>query len=101
MESGYSSRHMRMYTSSGISARRFQKRHPNQLWQSDIKFGPFLPIGPNGTLKQVYLVLFIDDATRYVLHGEFYPTLDQIIVEDCFRKAIQQHIMYPGGWTRN
>ena len=93
MESGYSSRQMRMYTSSGISARRFQKRHRNQLWQSDIKFGPFLPIGPNGTFKQVYLVLFIDDATRYVLHGEFYPTLDQIIVEDCFRKAIQQHAL--------
>ena len=91
MESGYSSRHMRMYTSSGVSARRFQKRHRNQLWQSDIKYGPFLPIGPDGALKQVYLVLFIDDATRYVLHGEFYPTLDQAIVEDCFRKSIQQN----------
>ena len=82
---------MRMYTSSGVSARRFQKRHRNHLWQSDIKYGPFLPIGPDGTSKQVYLVLFIDDATRYVLSGEFYPTLDQVIVEDCFRKAIQQN----------
>lgn len=91
MEYGYSSRHMRMYTNAGVAARRFQKRHRNQLWQSDIKFGPFLAIGPGGTLKQVYLVLFIDDATRYVLHGEFYPTLDQIIVEDCFRKSIQQN----------
>jgi len=25
------------------------------------------------------------------LHGEFYPTLDQVIVEDCFRKAIQKY----------
>lgn len=91
MERGYSSRQMRMYTDAGVAARRFQKRHRNQLWQSDIKFGPFLAIGPNGTLKQVYLVLFIDDATRYVLHGEFYPTLDQIIVEDCFRKSLQQN----------
>ena len=91
MERGYSSRQMRMYTDDGVAARRFQKRHRNQLWQSDIKFGPFLPIGPGGTLKQVYLVLFVDDATRYVLHGEFYPTLDQIIVEDCFRKSLQQH----------
>ena len=62
MERGYSSRTMRMYTNSGVAARRFQKRHRNQLWQSDIKYGPFLPIGPNGTLKQVYLVMFIDDA---------------------------------------
>lgn len=89
-ERGYSSRQMRMYTSSGVAARRFQRRYRNSLWQSDIKYGPFLPIGPNGTRKQVYLVLFIDDATRYVLHGEWYPTLDQSIVEDCFRKAIQK-----------
>jgi putative transposase len=48
-------------------------------------------IGKGGAKKQVYLVTFIDDATRFVLHGEFYPTLDQIIVEDCFRKALQKY----------
>lgn len=90
-EHGFSSRHMRMYADKGVAARRFQKRHRNALWQSDIKYGPFLPIGPDGVNKQVYLVLFVDDATRFVLHGEFYPTLDQSIVEDCFRKAIQQY----------
>ncbi|WDL98501.1 DDE-type integrase/transposase/recombinase [Alicyclobacillus sp. ALC3] len=52
---------------------------------------PYLPIGPGGTKKQVYLVVFLDDATRYVLHAEFYPTLDQAIVEDCFRQAIQKY----------
>ena len=30
----------------------------------------------------------MDDATRYVVHAEFYDTLEKIIVEDCFRKAI-------------
>ncbi|GAA0336214.1 hypothetical protein GCM10008967_28250 [Bacillus carboniphilus] len=35
-------------------------------------------------------MLFIDDATRYVIHGEWYPTLEQSIVEDCFRKSIQK-----------
>lgn len=90
-ERGYSSRHMKMYNSSGTAARRFQKSHRNSLWHSDIKFGPFLPIGSNGEKKQVYLVTFIDDATRFILHGEFYPTLDQVIVEDCFRKAIMKY----------
>lgn len=89
-EKGYSSRHMRMYTETGVAARRFQKRHRNQLWHSDIKYGPYLPIGKDGVKKQVYLVTFIDDATRSVLHGEFYPVLDQVIVEDCFRQAIQK-----------
>jgi hypothetical protein len=36
-------------------------------------------------------VTFIDDATRLILHGEFYPMLDKVIVEDCFRKAIMKY----------
>ncbi len=87
---GYSTRHMRMYAESGVAARRFQQRHRNRLWHSDIKYGPYLPIGPGGAMKQVFLVTFIDDATRFVLHGAFYPVMDQTIVEDCFRRAIQK-----------
>jgi len=87
---GYSTRHMRMYAQSGVAARRFQQRHRNRLWHSDIKYGPYLPIGPGGAMKQVFLVTFIDDATRFVVHGEFYPVMDKSIVEDCFRRAIQK-----------
>lgn len=87
---GYSNRHMRMYADSGAAARRFQKRHRNQLWHSDIKYALYLPIGKDGSLKQTYLVTFIDDATRYVLHGQFYSMLDQVIVQDCFRRAIHK-----------
>jgi transposase InsO family protein len=88
---GYSSRHMRMYAESGVAARRFQQRHRNRLWHSDIKYGPYLPIGPGGAMKQVFLVTFVDDATRFVLHGEFYPVMDKSIIEDCFRRAIQKY----------
>ena len=87
-EQGYSARHMRLYRSTGTAVRRFQRISRNDLWHSDIKFGPYLPIGPNGEKKQVYLVIFLDDATRYVLHAAFYPSLDQAIVEDCFRQSI-------------
>ncbi|WP_066442445.1 DDE-type integrase/transposase/recombinase [Cytobacillus gottheilii] len=90
-EKGYSTRHMRLYSQSGVAARRFQKQHRNQLWQSDIKYGPYLPIGPKGINKQVYLVAFIDDATRLVVHAAFYPTLDSRIIEDAFRQAIQKY----------
>jgi len=34
------------------------------------------------------MVAFLDDATRMVLHAQFYSNLEQSIVEDCFRKAI-------------
>ncbi|SFG92242.1 Integrase core domain-containing protein [Desulfotomaculum arcticum] len=91
LERGYSARHMRMYAETGTAARRFQKKYRNQLWHSDLKYGPYLPIGKDGSKKQVYLVTFIDDATRYVLHGQFYPMLDKVIVEDCFRQAIHKY----------
>jgi len=91
VQRGYSTRHMRMYADTGVAARRFQQKHRNRLWHSDIKYGPYLPIGKDGIKKQVYLVTFIDDATRFVLHGEFYPVLDQVIVEDCFRQAIRKY----------
>lgn len=88
---GYSTRHMRMYAESGVAARRFQQRHRNRLWHSDLKYGPYLPIGPGGAMKQVFLVVFIDDATRFVLHGEFYPVMDKTIVEHSFRQSIQKY----------
>jgi len=42
-ERGYSTRHMRMYAEIGVAARRFQQRHRNRLWHSDIKYGPPCP----------------------------------------------------------
>lgn len=82
---GYSSRQMRTYATGNTSARRFQKPWRNYLWQSDIKYG--LYIGG----KPTYMVCFLDDCTRNIMHSEFYPTLDQKIVQDCFRKALLTH----------
>lgn len=90
-QKGYSTRHMKIYASSGTATRRFQRKQRNNLWHSDIKYGPYLPIGPDGKKKQVYLVAFLCDATRYILHGEFYASLDATIVEDAFRKAILKY----------
>jgi transposase InsO family protein len=85
-EEGYSAAQMKLYQSPGVAARRFARSERNDMWQSDIKFGPFLKM--NGKARQAYFVGFIDDATRYIVHGEFYDVLDQGIVEDCLRKAI-------------
>ena len=86
---GYSTRQMKIYSNtSGLAARRFSKKRRMHLVQSDIKYGLHLPIGPNGKKQQVYLVTMMDDASRYILHAEFYPTLDQTIVQECLRMAI-------------
>ena len=82
---GYSSRQMKTYADNVTGARRFQKPWRNYLWQSDIKYGNFI----DG--KPTYMVCFIDDCTRFILHSEFYPTLDQKIVQDCFRKALMKY----------
>jgi transposase InsO family protein len=79
---GYSSRQMRTYATATTTARRFQKPWRNYLWQSDIKFGIYINSQPT------YMVCFLDDCTRNVVHSEFYDTLDQKIVQDCFRKAL-------------
>jgi transposase InsO family protein len=75
---------------TGTAARRFAKSGRNALWQTDIKYGPYIP-GSSGRKKRTYLVAFIDDATRLVCHGEFYDNQRLPILEDCFRKAILKY----------
>jgi transposase InsO family protein len=86
MARGYSTRQMKLYQQTGVASRRFARRERGDMWHSDIKFGPYIKVA--GVKKQIYLVSFLDDATRYVVHAEFYDNLEKIIVEDCFRKAI-------------
>lgn len=71
---------LRMYAKSGVAARCFQQAYCYRLWHLDIKYGPNLPIGTDGAMKQVFLVTLIDDATRIVLHGDFYPVMDKSFV---------------------
>ena len=89
-DKGYSGKHMAIYAAGGVATRRFQKIARNKMWHADIKYGSYLPIGPNNKPQQVYMVAFLDDATRMILHAEFYQTLDQSIVEDSFRKSIMK-----------
>ncbi|MCY9669267.1 DDE-type integrase/transposase/recombinase [Paenibacillus alginolyticus] len=91
LERGYGARQLRMYTSKGVAARRFQQRSRNALWQSDIKFGSHIISASDGTRKQAYLVLFVDDATRFIVHGQWYDNMEQFIVQDAFRQAILKY----------
>ncbi|MEG2679188.1 MAG: DDE-type integrase/transposase/recombinase, partial [Oscillospiraceae bacterium] len=86
---GYSSSMMRVYQDNGYASQRFQRVHRHDLWQGDIKYGPILNLG--GTPTQTYFSCLIDDATRYILHGEFYATMEQEIVEDTLHKAVTKH----------
>jgi transposase len=89
---GYSARQMKMYsTSPEVATRRFSKKRRMHLVHSDIKYGPYLPIGQGGKMHQTYLVIFLDDCSRFMLHAQFYPTLDQAIVQESLRMSILKH----------
>ena len=87
---GFGSGQMKLYTKKGAAARRFQKSQRCMLFQGDIKYGPYLPIGKNGAKKQVYLSAFIDDATRFIVSAKFYENQQVAIIEDTLRTAIMQ-----------
>ncbi len=51
--------------------RKFEAELPNDLWQSDVLHGPLVETG--GKKRKSYLIAFIDDHSRLVPYGEFYP----------------------------
>ena len=89
---GFGREHMEMYRDAReSSSKRFCKPHRMMLIQGDIKYGPKLPIGKNGTKVQTYLSSAIDDHSRYILSSRFYDNQEETIVEDTFHQAIIRH----------
>jgi transposase InsO family protein len=89
---GLSGKQLAAEASSGGATRRFVRIGRNTLWQSDVKYGPYLP-QPNNPKKKsrTYLLVIIDDATRFVVHGEFYFDQKLPILENGLRKAILRY----------
>jgi len=49
----------------------FAMEYANDLWQADTMFGPY--VNHNGKKVQAKLIAFIDDASRVLCHGQFFP----------------------------
>lgn len=64
---------------------RFSMEHVNQLWMTDIMYGPYV-----GTRKKkaTYLLAYIDDASRLITHGEFYLSQDIASLRNSFKEAV-------------
>jgi len=85
---GLSGREMAASQKSTAS-RRFNRVGRNTLWQADLKYGPYLPDPRRpGHKMRTYLLAMIDDATRLVVHGQFYLNQKLPVLEDNLRKAI-------------
>ena len=93
----------RVLQQAGLSARkaripdaedldRFEASAPNDLWQSDMLVGPWLPDPDHpGKVRRAYLYAFLDDHSRLVPHGRFSFKGDLPALEIVFRRAIQKH----------
>lgn len=72
-----------------IDRRAFEMEFANDCWQSDTSHGPIVKF--EGQKKQTYLITFIDDASRLILHGEFFFADNAINVQIVFKKAIAKY----------
>ena len=71
---------------------RFEAAFPNDLWQSDMLVGPWLPHPDRpGKMRRANLFAFIDDHSRALLHGRFSFRENLPALELVFRRALQKH----------
>jgi len=106
----------RVLQSAGVSRRRgrvpdrkdldrFEADAPNELWQSDMLVGPWLPDPARpGKVRRAYLYAFLDDHSRLLLHGRFSFKGDLPALELVFRRCLQKYgqprrVYYDNGQT--
>ncbi len=71
---------------------RFEAQASNDLWQSDMLVGPWLPDpAQGGKLRRAYLYAFLDDHSRLLLHGRFSFKGDLPALELVFRRCLQKY----------
>lgn len=66
--------------------KRFSHQSINELWQADIMYGPYIRIGKSK--KQTYLIVFLDDASRIITHGQFFDTQNYTAMRTTLREAM-------------
>jgi transposase InsO family protein len=71
------------------SFQRREEKFVNDVWQGDTADGPWLPdpCDPKA-IKKTYLISYIDDASRFVPHAQFYWDTQLPSLLDCLRKAL-------------
>ena len=79
-------------TKTEPDARAFTYPHANDLWMTDVMHGPRLLVPGRKDGAKTYLIAFIDDATRMVPFGAFYPAETAA----CFTEALKQAVLRRG-----
>jgi putative transposase len=66
--------------------KKFEAEYANQIWQSDMLYGPYVQ-SPKGGKCQCFLYAVIDDASRLIPHAQFYLGEGLDCLLDCLRQA--------------
>jgi transposase InsO family protein len=67
--------------------KKFEAEHSNQIWQSDMLYGPYVQ-RPGGGKMQALLHAILDDASRLIPHAQFYASQGLDACLDCLRQAV-------------
>ena len=73
-------------TSGEKELKRFSRQFVNELWQTDLMYGPYLKVGK--AKQQTYLIAFIDDASRLITHGQFFFSQNFSALRMAFKEAV-------------
>jgi len=93
----------RLLAQSPTAFRRFEREHPNSLWQGDALVGPWLPDpAVPGRKRRAHIFCFIDDHSRLVPYAEFFweealPRMERVLKVGILRRGIPQAIYVDNG----
>lgn len=68
--------------------RKFEARQPNDIWQSDVMHGPKVVV--NQRKRKTYLIAFLDDHSRLIVHAGFYLSENLSSFMDAYFKALSK-----------
>lgn len=69
-----------------LERKRFTFEFANECWQTDTLVGPYFL--QEGKKKRTYLMAFLDDASRLLVHGEFFLEENTQNLQTALKKAI-------------
>ena len=93
----------RLLAQSPTAFRRFEREHPNSLWQGDALVGPWLPdTAVAGRKRRAHLFCFVDDHSRLVPYAEFFweealPRMERVLKVAILRRGLPKAIYVDNG----
>lgn len=72
--------------SNNKDMRRYERAHINEVWYGDTTYGPYLKV--DGKKRRLYIIAFIDDASRYILGIDIFLNDNFVNVMSVMKTAV-------------